>query len=203
MFDSANALADDAVEVARPGEVRAEGFFDDRARPAAFRAGLVEAALLEPGDDRLELLRPRRKVEHPPAAEVVFPVEFLDARGERVIAGVVVEGAAVIVEVLRKMVPEFLLDGLTRKLLGRLLHFLAEHVVALVAPGEADDGHVRGQIAVGGEIVERGHELAMGQIAGRAEDDQRTRFGLRTIGQALTQRVARGLHHQQWSKSGG
>ena len=195
--------ADDAVEVPRPGEVGAKGFFDDRARPAAFRAGVVEAAFLEPGDDRLELLRPSRKIEHAPSAEVVFLVEFVDAFGEGFVAVVVVELAAVIEKVLGEMVPEFLLDGLAGEFLGGLLHFLAEHVVGFVAPGETDDGHAGGQVAVGGEVVKGGDELAVGEVAGRAEDHQRTGFGLRTVGQPFTQWVARGLHKEQWSKSSG
>ncbi len=92
------------------------------------------------------------------------------------------------------MVPEFLLDGLAGEFLRRLLHFLAEHVVALVAPREADDHHARGQVAVGGEVVEGGHQLAVGEVAGRAEDHQGAGFGLRAVGQAFTQWVARGLH---------
>ena len=172
-------VADDVVEVPCAGQVRAEGFFHDHARPAAFRAGVVEAAVLEPRDDGLELLRPRREVEHAPSAEVVVLVELFDAFGEGLVALVVVELAAMIIKVLREVVPEFLLHGLAGKLLRRLLHFLAENVIALVAPREADDHHARGQVAVGGEVVERGHQLAVGEVAGRAEDHERAGFGLR------------------------
>ncbi len=101
------------------------------------------------------------------------------------------------------MVPEFLLHGLAGEFLRRLLHFLAEHVVGLVAPGEADDDHARRQVAVGGEVVEGGDELAVGEVAGRAEDHQRAGFGLCAVGQSFTQWVARGLHKEQWSKFGG
>ena len=95
------------------------------------------------------------------------------------------------------------MDGLAGEFLGGLLHFLAEDVVALVPPREADDHHARGQVAVGGEVVEGGDELAVGQVTGRAENDEGAGFGLRAVGQALTQWVARGLHEEQWSKFGG
>ena len=39
---------DDIIEVPRAGQVRAEGLLHDHPRPAALRAGLVEAAGLQP-----------------------------------------------------------------------------------------------------------------------------------------------------------
>ena len=55
----------------------------------------------------------------------------------------------------------------------RLFQIGAELVVALRPAGEADDGKVVRQQAVFGQVIERRDDLAMGQVAGRPEDDRR------------------------------
>ena len=58
-----------------------------------------------------------------------------------------------------------------------------------VAAGEADDGELAGGGGRRGQLVERGDELAVGQVAGRAEEDDRARLGHALEAQALAQWV--------------
>ena len=71
----------------------------------------------------------------------------------------------------------------------RVLHALAELVVGQLAAGRADDGEVLGQQAAHGRRVQRRHQLALGQVAGRAEDDEDARLGAAPELQALCERV--------------
>src|SRR5690606_14468870 len=57
-----------------------------------------------------------------------------------------------------------------------LLHPLAEALVGLLAAGRADDGEAVGEEPADGEGVERRHQLALGEVAGGAEDDERARL---------------------------
>jgi hypothetical protein len=63
--------------------------------------------------------------------------------------------------------------------------------VAVLAPGEADEVEALGQRPVVREVVERGQQLAVGQVARGPEDDQGRRVDGLTL-EALDERV-RGL----------
>ena len=71
----------------------------------------------------------------------------------------------------------------------RLLVVGAEIVVGPVAAGEADDGAFAGEVTAPGQVIRRGHELAMSQVARCAEEHDRTGFGHPGSRQCLTQRV--------------
>ena len=62
-----------------------------------------------------------------------------------------------------------------RVLLDRLARHVAEVVVGLLAARDADQVEALGERALVGEVVERGQQLAAGEVAGGAEDDQRRR----------------------------
>ena len=65
-----------------------------------------------------------------------------------------------------------LADGVSADVLGQLL---AEGLVGEVVEGRADQRKLARQQLGLGEVVQRGDELALGQIAGRAEDDHQAR----------------------------
>ena len=59
------------------------------------------------------------------------------------------------------------------------LQLRAEDLVRFVATGKADDLELRRQVAAGGDVVESGDELAIGEIAGGTKDDDGA--GLSTV----------------------
>lgn len=85
--------------------------------------------------------------------------------------------------------------------------FVAELLIGPVAAGEADDGVFAGEVAASGEVIECGDELAMGEVAGRAEEDDGAGVGDAGPGQGLPQGVGfrRGgcLGHPRFPVSGG
>ena len=64
-------IAHDAIELARRGEIGAERFFDDDARPASF-AGLVQARGFQVLEDRLELVGRDREIKETVAARAAL-----------------------------------------------------------------------------------------------------------------------------------
>ena len=55
----------------------------------------------------------------------------------------------------------------------RVAGVLAERLVVPRAAGHADDREVVGQLAVALELIERRHQLALGQVAGCSEEHER------------------------------
>src|SRR5262245_26291739 len=55
---------------------------------------------------------------------------------------------------------------------------MEELVVGLASARQPDDGEAVGERAVDHQIVERGYELAFGEVAGEAEDDDGAGLGL-------------------------
>ena len=96
-------------------------------------------------------------------------------------------------DALGETFPELVLHGLPRKFRRGFFELGAELRVGFIPPREADDCERGGQIAVGGDVVERRDELAMGQVAGGAEDDDGARLRHRAAGEPLAQRIGRGL----------
>src|SRR5262249_30470206 len=98
--------------------------------------------------------------------------------------------------------PESLPDGrlhraAAREVVDRLVGFLAEIVVALGAPGHADHACLVREQAVAGQVIKRGEQLAMRQVACRAEDDDDAGFRGELLAQALAQGIGDG-----WSLHG-
>jgi hypothetical protein len=59
--------------------------------------------------------------------------------------------------------------------------------------GEADDRDGRGEVAVGGEVVERRDELAVGEITGGAKDDERAGFWNGTAKESFAKGIGGGV----------
>ena len=68
-------------------------------------------------------------------------------------------------------------------------------VVVLGAARNADDGELLGQQSAESERVDRGDELALREVAGRAEDDEHARIRRAPQLQPLEQRVLERLGH--------
>ena len=68
-------------------------------------------------------------------------------------------------------------DGSAGKVLEVFGGFFARVFVAHGAAAETDDGEIRREQLLAGEVVERRDELAAGQVAGEAEDDHDARVG--------------------------
>src|SRR5208337_4380092 len=74
----------------------------------------------------------------------------------------------------------------------RLLVVGAEVVVGPLAAGEADEGAFAGQVTSPGQVKERRHELAMGQVARRTEENDCAGLGHPGPRKRLTQRIGIG-----------
>ena len=164
------------------------------------RAQLPSRALFRPGffqvfHDRLELIGRGGEIKKPIAARAAFLVDLVEALGQFLVAPLVAEFALVIEKRLGEAVPDFVAHRLPGKLAGRFFLFLAEFVVRFRAAREADHRQGRRQLAIGRDVVERGHELAMSQVAGRAKNHDRARlrhgFGRESFAQGIGLLLAR------------
>ena len=156
-------------------EIGAEWFLQNDARPASF-ASLVQSGFLQILHDRFELIRRSREVEKAIAARPALLVEPVEALREFLVTGFVAKLALMIEERLGKAVPDFVAHRLPGKFAGRFLHFLAKFLIALRTAGETHHRHRRGEFAVRGDIVKRGNEFAVCQVAGRAKNHHRARL---------------------------
>ena len=91
--------------------------------------------------------------------------------------------------------PDVVAELVAPVLLHRLLHPLAELVVALLAARNADDGETLGEQPAEGERIQRREELPLGQVAGGAEDDEDARIRRAPKLQSFEQRVLLGCRH--------
>ena len=114
-----------------------------------------------------------------------------DRLGEQVECGGVVERARHEAEPLGEVAPDVLAEGRPGVLLDRVVDDLAEVLGGPVAAGEADEREARRQQPAVGEVVDGGHELLAGEVAGDAEEDEAARTG--DAGEALVLRVRRGF----------
>src|SRR5207244_119447 len=102
---------------------------------------------------------------------------------------VIAELAAMVKNVLCEALPQLVLHGLSRKLFDGLLDFAAELLVRFVAPCKPDHGEAGGEIAVGRDVVERGNEFAVREIASRAENHHGAWLRHGPAGEAFAQRI--------------
>ena len=162
-------VVDDLVEVLGRREVSSEGFLDDSAAPAVLR--MVEARLAEVEEDVVEELGRRGKVIKPVRAGSLG-LHLVEPRFQGEVTFMIAEFARVVADVLRKTRPEIVVVALARDFLVQFLESLAEFLVRFLAAGDADDAESRRQIAVGGEVVKRGDELAVGEVTGCSKDHE-------------------------------
>jgi len=137
--------------------------------PCVFR----EAPLADPADDRREGRGRRAAIEEPPTLGAKFGVECHETLAKRAEGVWVVERRGDVGEPSRERLPASLIQPVAGELLDRPAGALAEARVVEAASARADDRVVLGQQPLVGQVVECRKQLAAGQVAGRAKDDQR------------------------------
>ena len=162
-------IADDAIEFARGRKIGSERFFDDNPRPAPF-ARFVQTCRLQVFQDRFELIRRGREIKKTIAACPPLLVDLVQTLRQTFVAGLVFKFALVIKNGLRESFPDFVAHRLPGEFSCRVLELASKFVIAFFATRKANDRDRGRQLAVGREIVESGDELAMSEVAGRAEN---------------------------------
>ena len=184
-------LVDDGVQFASALEVVAERLLDDNSSPLTV-LGLREARRRQ----LLEHLRKRvgrnRKVETVIAADTTFVVE----RGQRV--GQVLEGLGLVETALHEPdtfsepLPDVLTELGASTVLDCFEDDVREVLVRPVTPGEPDQSESGRQQSTVGEVVDGGHELAPGKVAGNTENHQGA--GPRNVRKPFVGAVPKGIH---------
>ena len=166
--------AEVGVEGARAVEVAAEGLLHDDAPPGvALLAG--EAGLAQLAHQRGEGVRRGGQVEEGVAARPVLAVELGQALAQPHEGGRVIGGTGDAVEAVAKVGPGGRVDLAGGEGLDVLRHELAEALVVHGLAHHAHEGELPRQEAVRAQVVERGQELAPGEVARGAEDDDGAR----------------------------
>jgi hypothetical protein len=166
---------DHVIEPLGAGQVCSEGFLDNHPGPTV-RLRLVEAALAQVFQNDRELVRPCGKIVEAIPAGAALGIQLVESLCEGSVAFQIVKLATVIEDRRGKSCPQLLVDLLTREFSRCFFELFAEDLVALIAPRETDYAHRGRQCAVGGKIVERGDEFAMGQVAGGTENNYGARL---------------------------
>ncbi len=190
----AEDLADLAVELLGRLEVVAERLLDDHPTPAAVVALVVQPDPPELADELGELRGLRREVVEPIAPRALGVVELVEPRRERLETIRVVEIEPVIADRLPERLPGGLVErqGPT-ELLQRRPDLVAERVVVeRSAPDRQQHEFVRQQVRPP-QVVHRRDDLAMGQVAGRPEQDEDRGIRHALQAQALAEDVRRRL----------
>ena len=149
-------------------EVGAERLFDDHAALAAVFVGQAGAAKLLDGG--LVELRRSGQVVNPRAAGRLFDV--IQQFGERDEIFGTADIAGMIVDVLRKLVPQAGVEIAADVAGDSLRQIAAPGIVRERGSREADDSRFLRQPTLAKQVIQRGHQLAMRQIAGGAENDE-------------------------------
>src|SRR5260370_12878844 len=151
-------------------QIVAKGLFDDDGGPVA-ALFLGEAGLTELFRDGGEESRSHSEVEKLVATGVVLVIGVGDLLREALVSLRVLKITFDVINALGKPGPGCRVDfggGIFGDFLGE---GFSKALGVEVLAGEADDGKVLGDDSAGGEIAECGDELALGQVAGGAEDD--------------------------------
>ena len=195
-----NAERSASFSACAEAQVVTERLLDHDATPAL---GLVGGVIDQPGglellgDDR-EVLRRDREVERVVAHRPAFDVELVDGLAQAPERVGVAELAGDEPDALQQLLPRVLAELGARVVLDRVLDDLGEVLVLPVAAREAHQREARRQQSAIGEVVDGGHELLAGEVAGHAEDHQRARTGdaVEAVVFGVAQRIvsARDLH---------
>jgi len=157
----AERRADVGVQAAGAGLVPAEGLLDHQPRPVP-RPADVQRRPAQLDGDGAEQARRRGQVEDVLAFGAERAVAVGEDLGEAVVGVRVVVAAADVAEAgLCLCLCVFAGEALAGPLL-----------VAHGGAGHADQGELGPEPVMGGELADGGQELALGQVTGRAEDDQ-------------------------------
>ena len=140
---------DEIVQPARAGQVGAEGFLDNHARPRS-RRGRVESAFAEVFQNHLELVGRDGEVKKPVPARAAGRVQLLKMAGEGDIALGVVEFTPVVGDGVREILPQLVIDLLAGEFANGLAEFLPENLARFVSAGETHHTDRLRKRAVGG-----------------------------------------------------
>jgi hypothetical protein len=149
----------------------------------------------QPRRDGAELGRRYGEVEEAVSPRPALLVELVEVLGELLVGGRVLEGARHVGDAALEVAPHGVVDGLPPRELGdAALHLAPEVLVRLLAPRHAHHGEAARQRAADRQVVEPRHQLALREVAGRAEDDDGARFAGAIVGEASPQGVGRSVH---------
>src|SRR5439155_1280732 len=178
------------VEGTRAGQVAPERLLDHHSR---------EPRVERPGDQArgLQLLEQRGKragrrgeVVEPVAARGAHAIQLFELRPQARKRVRVVERSRHVAHAGPEVLPDLRIDRLrAREPAHRLAHFGGELLMRIRGLRNADDPERRRQMRADGEVVERGNELAVGEIAAGAEDDHRARLRSGVAAQPRPERI--------------
>ena len=187
-------LAEDLVQlVIEPAsgfQVAPEGLLDHDAAPARAVKLVIESDPAHLADDLGYLGRLRGQVVEPVSGSAALRVEGIEPLAEPVVAGVVGEVELLVSDALGQLGPGSLVDRLdARVLLQRRPNFGPKRIVGVGPPGHCHDAELGRQQVRPQQLVDGRHDLAVGQIAGCAEEHEGVRVGHPIDAQTLSQRV--------------
>src|SRR5207237_2970872 len=90
---------------------------------------------------------------------------FIETFSQRFVTGFVFELALMVKDRLRKVFPDFIAHGLSRKIARGFFEFAPEFVVIFWSAREADNLDGWREIAIGGEVIKCEHKFAISEIA--------------------------------------
>ena len=196
---SVNHRCSDRVQLARRREVVAERLLDDQPRPALARL----APLAELVDDRLERGRRDGEVVDAVARRAALLVELAQRLDDLVLALRRRRSRWRRSASRRRASPRRPRANSSRRARCTAFFIAATHCLVVCSVRATPTIPNRsGSRPPEGERVERGEELALGQVAGGAEDDERARLGRAAQPQPLEQRVLRRVraHRGIWAR---
>ena len=173
LFEDAEQLL---IERARRGEIGAERLLDDDAPPGAVFLAR-QAGFAEMTADRRKAGGRRRQIEQPIALGAALALDALKLVADFSISLVVVGIALDIGDAAEHALDRALIDvprGEFRQAVGKIG---GESLARRCAPGDADQGEGFRQQAFDGEIIKRGHQEPVGEVAGSAENHEAARIG--------------------------
>ena len=155
-------------------------------------------------ENGFELIGCDREIKKSVATGAAFLVDLVQSCCESLEARFVGKIALVIENGLAESFPDFVADRLARKFSDGFFHLAAKIVVAFLATREPDDRNSRRQFAIGSEIIKRRQKFAVGQVTGRAKDDDAARLRDGASRQTFAQRIdfyllGRSIHRRNCS----
>jgi len=188
----AEDLADLAVQSLRRIEVVPERLLDDDPPPAAVVALMIEADPTELADDLGELGGLGGEVVEPVAAGALGLIQLVEPLRERVEALRIVEIETLVPDPMTERAPCRLVEWQhSAVLLECLVDLCPKRLVVVRSPSQRQQHELVRQEVRPPQVVDRRDDLAMGEVAGRAEqgEDRGVRYPLET--QSLAQDVVR------------
>ena len=170
-------------------DVTPKRLLDDDPPPTAAVNLVVQADPPELGDHLGEGRGLGGQVEQTVAAGPVLLVDLIEARGQPVERPGVGEVALVVDDPGQELVARGRLHRHPGIGLERLRDLCSEGGVVVRSPPDGDQHELVGQQVRPPQLVQRRDHLAMGQVAGRTEQDQTSRIGHPFQAETLAQRV--------------